>query len=123
MWAALEHPDDAAPYAPPEFYEGALSPHSDQYALAVTYCQLRTGQVPFATVDSEGKPRHQPSDLAVLIPPAAERAIVQRALATNPTDRWPSCEEFIAALIATSRDTDPKVRPDQKGDIPSHQPR
>ncbi len=34
-------------YAAPEFLKGRVSPHSDQYSLAVAYCQLRGGQLPF----------------------------------------------------------------------------
>ena len=34
-------------YAPPEVIEGRVSGHSDQYSLAITYAQLRTGRLPF----------------------------------------------------------------------------
>ncbi|HEY8504336.1 MAG TPA: serine/threonine-protein kinase, partial [Gemmataceae bacterium] len=37
----------APPYAAPEFFAGHTSRHSDQYSLAVTYCQLRGGRLPF----------------------------------------------------------------------------
>src|SRR5205807_1185379 len=35
-------------YAAPEFFMGHTSRSSDQYSLAVTYCQLRGGRLPFA---------------------------------------------------------------------------
>src|SRR5262249_20852314 len=38
-------------YAAPEFIEGRLSDRSDQYSLAVSYCLLRGGRLPF-----EGNP-------------------------------------------------------------------
>src|SRR5262249_15192110 len=34
-------------YAPPEFVQGKVHRHSDQYALGVTYCELRGGRLPF----------------------------------------------------------------------------
>ncbi|MFO0945412.1 MAG: serine/threonine-protein kinase [Planctomycetota bacterium] len=34
-------------YAPPEMLEGEISHASDQYSLALTYCNLATGQLPF----------------------------------------------------------------------------
>ena len=40
-------------YAAPELIEGRISPRSDQYSLAVTYVQLRTGQLPFRGPVSE----------------------------------------------------------------------
>src|SRR5205823_4946605 len=34
-------------YAAPEFFDGKTHRHSDQYSLAVTYCLLRSGRLPF----------------------------------------------------------------------------
>jgi serine/threonine protein kinase len=82
-------------YASPEVFRGRLSMHSDQFALAVTYCELRGGRFPFSP-----SPRtfqadyfHPPPDLSML--PPRERPIVARALAFAPDERWPSCVEFI----------------------------
>jgi hypothetical protein len=30
-------------YAAPEFFDGKVTPRSDQYSLAVSYCELRGG--------------------------------------------------------------------------------
>jgi serine/threonine-protein kinase len=85
-------------YAAPEVFRGRLSRASDQFALAVSYCELRGGRLPFAR-----PPRtfhadyvHPPADLSPLSP--RERPIVARALATTPEERWPSCVEFIDRL-------------------------
>ncbi len=88
-------------YAAPEFFEGHTSNHSDQYSLAITYCHLRSGQVPFRGNLAQimnGHLTHAP-DLSML--PAEEQPVVARALAKNPAQRWPSCLAFVHALRAS----------------------
>lgn len=87
-------------YAAPEFFKGQFSGSSDQYSLAVTYCHMRGGRLPFTGgllelmhAHKEGSP-----DLSML--PPGEAAVVARALAKDPNDRWPSCRSFVAALRA-----------------------
>ncbi|MEI7686048.1 MAG: bifunctional serine/threonine-protein kinase/formylglycine-generating enzyme family protein [Planctomycetota bacterium] len=82
-------------YAPPEFVKGKTSIHSDQYSLAITYCHLRGGRVPFTGNYAQimnGHLRGAP-DLSML--PANERPTVARALAKDPSNRWPSCQAFV----------------------------
>src|SRR4029079_11430148 len=46
--AVTSHTGSMTPaYAAPEFFQGQTSRHSDQYSLAVTYCELRGGRLPF----------------------------------------------------------------------------
>src|SRR5262249_33890788 len=92
-------------YAAPEFFEGRTSRHSDQYSLAITYCQLRGGQLPFTGTPAQMMAGHlmQTPDLEML--PAEERLPVARALAKDPAERWPSCRAFVEALFATVRTT------------------
>jgi serine/threonine protein kinase len=88
-------------YAPPETFLGKISVFSDQYSLAITYCELLTGTLPFtgknfrqvALAHVQGKP-----ELSAL--PSEEAAIVRRALAKGPTARFPSCTDFLLALEA-----------------------
>lgn len=111
------------PYAAPEFFQGRTHRRSDQYGLAATYCQLRSGRLPFeggaASVTAGhlyGKP-----DLEGL--PEAERPIVERALAKEPTDRWPDCRAFVEALRALDPAIVPEVvpRPEEPAeDIPRY---
>lgn len=87
-------------YAAPEFFDGKTSRHSDQYGLAVTYVQLRTGHLPFRGNELEvfkGHVQGEPQ-LDGLAP--GERLVVQRALAKRPGDRWPSCTAFVEALAS-----------------------
>jgi serine/threonine protein kinase len=85
-------------YSPPEVFQGGLSRRSDQYSLAVTYCHLRGGNLPFpeTPLDFDRRYSRPPPDLSML--PSRERPIVARALAHVPQSRWPSCGEFIAQL-------------------------
>jgi formylglycine-generating enzyme required for sulfatase activity/serine/threonine protein kinase len=85
-------------YAAPEQFQGRVSAHSDQYSLAVSYCQLRGGRLPFRGSQHElvyGHLHGEP-DLSML--PEAERPAVARALAKEPEQRWQSCREFVDAL-------------------------
>jgi serine/threonine-protein kinase len=85
-------------FASPEVYRGQLSDQSDQYALAVTYCLLRGGRLPFADTPTKFMATYsRPSpDLTML--PFPERPIIARALAPSPIQRWPSCVALIAQL-------------------------
>lgn len=86
-------------YAAPEIFEGNLSAQSDQYALAISYCELRSGRIPFPKVNSfrASWPRERPeADLSMLTPP--EQPIIARALERVPMSRWSSCAEMMAEL-------------------------
>jgi len=87
-------------YAAPEFFNGQTTRNSDQYSLAVAYCQLRGGRLPFDGSLAQVSAGHlyRPPDLSMI--PEAERAIVSRALAKDADQRWPSCGAFIEALQA-----------------------
>ncbi len=85
-------------YTAPEVFQGRLSDRTDQYALAVTYCKLRAGRLPFPDTPAsfKGEYTRPAPDLSML--PREEQPIVARALASVPQDRWPSCGEFMAQL-------------------------
>src|SRR5262249_33299661 len=85
-------------YTAPEVFQGRLSDWTDQYALAVSYCVLRGGRLPFTDTPrtfEKSFVRSAP-DLSML--PAEEQTVVHRALLPTPQDRWPSCKEFMARL-------------------------
>lgn len=85
-------------YSPPEFDEGLTTSTSDQYSLATTYCELRTGKLPFTgtllqklQAQLSGNP-----DLSLL--ETSERPILSRALQREPSARFPTCREFVRQL-------------------------
>jgi serine/threonine-protein kinase len=85
-------------YAAPEVFQGRLSDWTDQYALGVTYVQLRSGKLPFHDTPSSFRQVYvRPTpDLSMLDP--LERPVIARALAATPQDRWPTCAEMMAHL-------------------------
>jgi len=86
-------------YAAPEFLTGKTSARSDQYSLAVTYCHLRGGQLPFAGSPAEVTLGHLHKEPDLSMVPPVEWSAVARALAKRPEDRWQSCTIFVETLI------------------------
>jgi serine/threonine protein kinase len=92
------------PYAAPEMYRGQASPSTDQYALAVTYCELCYGDrlfIPPQSIPARPGCPDLPIDLMKV--PAKEARVLARALSPHPTARWPSCQAFLAALVQARR--------------------
>jgi serine/threonine protein kinase len=85
-------------YSAPEIFQGWLSDRTDQYSLAVSYCQLRGGRLPFSDTPSTFT-RHyvRPAPDLSMLPPS-ERPIIRRGLAWVPQDRWHSCTEMMEEL-------------------------
>ncbi|HLW64806.1 MAG TPA: serine/threonine-protein kinase [Gemmataceae bacterium] len=85
-------------FAAPEVFQGRYNNRTDQYALAVSYCVLRGGQLPFPDTPRKFEPNYvRPAPVLTMLP-EAERPIVARALATAYVNRWPTCSEMIAQL-------------------------
>ncbi len=87
-------------YMSPEIIEGRLrGSTSDQYSLAITYIESRTGSLPIAdescmaVLDAHLKGRLDLSQL-----PPAEREVIRRATALDPEKRYPTACEMVAAL-------------------------
>jgi len=105
-------------YAAPETFDGWLSRFSDQYSLAIVYQELLTGQRPFtgSTVRQlvmqhlQGEP-----DLTLL--PVADRPAVNRALAKNPEERFPTCVEFVQALRNAAAPRSASAAPSHDDDL------
>jgi serine/threonine protein kinase len=97
--SASTHTGGCTPaYAPPELFAGKVTRWSDQYSLAVTWCQLRGGRLPFGDPARDHRNDHfnRPPDVSML--QRKEQYPVRRALSKQPRQRWPSCLAFVAAL-------------------------
>ena len=81
-------------YAPPELREGRLTDRTDQFSLAVTYCDLRVAVLPPTVEDVAGST--MVSHLSVLS--REERFVLAKAMDRNWINRWPSCSAFMEAL-------------------------
>jgi formylglycine-generating enzyme required for sulfatase activity len=98
-------------YAAPEFLNGQTSSQSDQYALAVSYCQLRGGRLPFEGTPAQVMTGHLLGSPDLTMLPGEEQAAVARALAKKPHERWPSCRAFAEAVAASTSGARPAPRP------------
>jgi serine/threonine-protein kinase len=85
-------------YAAPEYFQSATTSRSDQYSLAATYVELRTGHCIFSGTAAQMMHGHlhRSPDLSGLAP--AEAAVVGRALAKDPAERFATCGEFVRAV-------------------------
>lgn len=105
--ASRGQPDAGTPeYMAPEQIEGRTEPRSDIYGLGVVLYLLLTGQLPFvgssSTAVMEGhlyRLAEAPRRINPEVTPAIE-AVVMRALAKHPDDRYSDASEFGAALLA-----------------------
>lgn len=98
-------------YAAPEMVSPPYdpSPATDQYSLAISYIELRTGRLPYSELTPITILRAKVDgqlDLSLLTP--AETRVLKRALEVDPKKRWQSCAEFVRALrgsVPRSRDS------------------
>ena len=87
-------------YMAPEIWGKEGGPASDLYALAVSYTELRQGRPPL-----QSQPIHEMMfahlegvhDFETFVGPG-ERAVIEKALARAPEDRYKSCREFVEEL-------------------------
>ncbi|MEV0030795.1 protein kinase [Nocardia sp. NPDC050793] len=91
-------------FASPEQLSGAVLDHrSDQYSLACSLFRMLTGTVPFEASNPvaviQGHMQQPPPRLSAVRPglPPALDAVLLRALAKRPDDRFDSCTEFAEA--------------------------
>ena len=97
------------PYMAPEQWGGEKQgPATDQYALAVMFCELVSGEVPYQSAFESGDSvvmmanvLHQPLKMPEMVPDRFRKAL-ERALAKKPEKRFPTCMDFVAALSGRS---------------------
>ena len=70
----------------------------DQYSLAVSYCYLRGGRLPFEGTHVEIIDGHRTKSPDLTMLPECERFAVAKALEKLPKNRWPNSSKFVQAL-------------------------
>src|SRR4051812_21483326 len=82
-------------YAAPEVFLRRISPHADQYSLALVYQELLTGTLPFTGKNTGQLRLHHSQGGPDLRPlPGPDPPAVARALSRCPEHRFPSCSDF-----------------------------
>src|SRR5262249_2680555 len=104
----------------PEQFSGKFSPASDQYALGVLAFLLLGGRTPFDGDLAALTRAHMfdpPPSLCALnrTVPVELEAVINRALAKGPADRWPSVVAFTQALKAAAAGEAQATRPVAEG--------
>jgi len=105
-------------HASPELMNNAPCEYSDQYSLAITYVQLRTGRLPYSDTILRSRSVSTVRD-AVLrgdldlsgLPPA-ERAVIKRATSLKPEKRFPTAT---AMAVELDRAINQGAAPKRKG--------
>jgi serine/threonine protein kinase len=96
-------------YSPPEFFQEKMSASSDQYSLAITYCKIRGGTMPFIGNAAEIMAGHCNRLPELSMIPLHQRWVVGKALEKNPLKRWGSCSEFIRQIRQSNSNPIPPV--------------
>jgi tetratricopeptide (TPR) repeat protein len=97
-------------YMSPEcLRDGLPSASSDQYSLAVSYYELRTGVLPYPSEQFAAVTEAILAgslDLSLL--PPGERVVSARATALDPAERYPTASALVAALREVARTRRPR---------------
>ena len=90
-------------YMAPELFDAMrATPRSDQYALGITYVELRTGRVPYDSGEQLNalsvmkQALMGTHNLSALEP--EEQRVLEKALSTDPANRYDSCCDLVAAI-------------------------
>jgi hypothetical protein len=96
-------------YASPEAFDNQYTTTSDQYSVALVFCEMLTGRLPFhgnmPKQMRENRLNGQP-DLQLM--PAYDAEALRQALARDPAARFPSCTALVEALVSATPRRDKK---------------
>jgi serine/threonine protein kinase len=90
-------------YAAPELINNEPGPHTDQYSLAITYYELRTGRLPFD--EARALVANLMGQLDFSGVGLDEQEVLRQATHKQPAKRFESCEEFVEALKVAAQIT------------------
>jgi serine/threonine-protein kinase len=87
-----------ARYSPPEGFWGSINRHFDQYSLALTFCDLAYGRLPFVENTTNNLDERLKGKFDSTFMLQGIRPVIEKALAPRPQDRYESCMELISRL-------------------------
>ncbi len=99
-------------YAAPELLEGKPGPGTDQYCLAITYFELRTGALPYdqesavAVMEAVRK-----GELNLSKIPEPEQRVIRKATSVSMADRYASAMEMVSELRTAATGVEGKAAP------------
>jgi serine/threonine-protein kinase len=111
--------------APEQFEAGAVDARTDVYALGCMLYTALTGVAPFrrttvaATMLAHLRDEAPRPSVAARVP-AAFDAVVARALAKQPADRYPSAEALVTAALSAAREPLPPASADATAVLRDH---
>ncbi|MEX2142238.1 MAG: protein kinase [Pirellulales bacterium] len=87
-------------YAAPESFRGKPCDKSDQYSLAISFVELRTGSLPFdeGMTGFEVMTAHVQGQLDFSRLTPAEESVIRKATSPLPQDRWRTSREMILEI-------------------------
>ncbi|MFO0878353.1 MAG: protein kinase [Gemmataceae bacterium] len=85
-------------YAPPEAFEGRSSRSFDQYCLALTFCDLAFGELPFRGTLADQLAQRKGGAVNDSFLPDSLRPPLVKALSAVPEQRFSTCQEFMDAI-------------------------
>ncbi len=99
-------------YIAPECIVGLKPSHAtDQYSLAISYCELRTGELPFDNTSFVGvMEAHKTGNLNLSRLTPGERKVILRATSVDPDARFATTLEMIRALRGAVEGVAPVIR-------------
>src|SRR5581483_10926411 len=102
----------AAYMAPELILDNRPSKATDQYFLAISYCELRTGSLPLdVSAPAAAIFAHANGKLDLSKLTSGEQAVIRRATSLKPDERFPTCVEMVRALRHTCARSTPVNRP------------
>jgi serine/threonine protein kinase, bacterial len=102
-------PKGTIQFAAAEIFQGLVTDQSDQYSLAVSYCLLRGGRVPFTDSPRTFQTTYTRPDPDLTMLSEPERPVIARALSPSPINRWPTCRAMMEALAEVHQSPWPEL--------------
>lgn len=85
--------------APEMLFDQTYTKTIDQYSLAITYYEMRTGNLPFETSRRSSFLRAKANgELRLDELPVREREVIERATRLDPSERYETCSQFAEKL-------------------------